>query len=187
MKAKENSPELHKTSSASPALNFILGALIILFCFSLFKNISYPLVWNDESEGIMAGQRILEYGYPKVHDGKNTVISSLAPGINVGYKEKYDANIIITWGNYYWCAIGVFLAKFTNDIYTKTAMLRLPFTVMGLFGLLIFVFSARKLFSSKEHFKIFAALFVFVELFSIANIDEFERPRLPNKQEVLLF
>lgn len=170
MKAKAKTPELQKTSFASPVLNSILGVLIILFCLSLFKNVSYPLVWNDESEGIMAGQRILEYGYPKVHDGKNTVISSLAPGINVGYKEKYDANIIITWGNYYWCAIGVFLAKFTNDIYTKTALLRLPFTVMGLFGLLLFVFSARKLFSSKEHFKIFAALFVFVELFSIALV-----------------
>jgi len=162
--------EIGEKRTSSIALNSLLALLVILYCFSLFKNISFPLVWNDESEGIMAGVHILEYGYPKVHDGKNTVISSLAPNMNVGYKEKYDANIIITWGNYYWAAIGVYLAEFTDDIYTKTALLRLPFTIMGLLGLVIFLFSARKLFSDRANFKIFLILFVFVELFSISLI-----------------
>jgi len=161
---------LKENSTSNFPLNLLLGLVVIIFCFSLFKNISYPLVWNDESEGIMAGVRILEYGYPKVHDGKNTVISSLAPNINVGYKEKYDANIIITWGNYYWAAIGVYLAEFTNDIYTKTALLRLPFTIMGLLGLIIFLLPVKKFFSNTNHFKKFLVLFVFVELFSISLI-----------------
>ena len=164
------SKELKENNTPSLPLNLLLALIVIVFCFSLFKNISYPLIWNDESEGIMAGVRILEYGYPKVHDGKNTVISSLAPNINVGYKKEYDANIIITWGNYYWAAIGVFLAKFTDNIYTKTALLRLPFTLMGFFGLFLFLLSVRRIFSKPNHYKIFLILFVFLELFSISLI-----------------
>jgi hypothetical protein len=44
---------------------------------SLFKNISYPLFWADESMAVMGGVRVLEYGYPKVHDGKNVFDSPL--------------------------------------------------------------------------------------------------------------
>ena len=68
--------------SLSPSLlNLAIFILVVLFSLSLFKNISYPLLWNDEAEGAMTGRRVLEYGYPKVHDGKNTVFLSLAADI----------------------------------------------------------------------------------------------------------
>jgi len=157
-------------------LDIFLIILVILFCFSLFKNISYPLIWNDESDSVMTGKRVLEYGYPKVHDQKNVVFMSYAPDIKykdgslVGYDPENDAYIYITWGNYYWASIGVYFAKFTEDIYTKTALLRIPFTIMGFLGLLLFLLPARKLFSNYEHYKIFLILFVFVELFSISLV-----------------
>ena len=110
------SDETSKNNNSGLRLNLLLASVVLAFCFSLFANISHPLLWNDESEGVMAGVRITQYVYPKVHDGKNTVISSLAPGIDAGYKNEYDANIYMTWGTYYWCAIGVMLAKYTDDL-----------------------------------------------------------------------
>jgi len=168
--------EIAPKSSKSILPSFILGILIFLFCFSLFKNISYPLIWNDESFGAMVGDRILEYGYPKVHDGKNTVFMSLAADIKdengkiVAYKEEQDAFIYETWGNYYWAAIGVFWGRFTDDIYQKTAFLRLPYAIIGFLGLIIFALSTRKLFSEPDPYKIFLILFIFAELFSISLV-----------------
>lgn len=163
-------------NSTTIFLKILLILLFVVFFLFVFKNISYPLIWNDESESVMVGDRILEYGYPKVHDGKNAIFMSYAPDIKdengklVGYKEKYDAYIYMTWGNYYWAAIGVYLAKFTDDIYTKTALLRIPFAIMGLLGLLLFASTAKKFFLNHKHRIIFLILFVFFELFSISLI-----------------
>src|SRR5690242_19677057 len=51
---------------------FLFGSmgLLILFLFSVFGHISYPLFWADESMTAMGTERVLQYGYPKVHDGK---------------------------------------------------------------------------------------------------------------------
>ncbi len=57
----------------------IVFLLSIIFAFSLFKNIAHPLLWNDESETAMFARRILEYGYPKVHDGKNILYLMALP------------------------------------------------------------------------------------------------------------
>lgn len=169
MKTQEN-------NSTTIFLKISLTLLFLVFFIFVFKNISYPLIWNDESESVMAGDRILEFGYPKVHDGKNAIFMSYAPDIKdengklVGYKEKYDAYIYMTWGNYYWAAIGVYLAKFTDDIYLKTALLRIPFAIMGLLGLMLFASTAKMFFLNHKHRIIFMVLFVFIELFSISLI-----------------
>src|SRR6266542_6993459 len=103
--------------------NIVLGVLFFIFCLSLFKNISYPLIWNDESETIMMATRVLEFGYPKVHDGKNTVFMmpvnhlDSVDNFRVGYNKKYDAFIGNTWGMYYVGAIGAYIANITDDIY----------------------------------------------------------------------
>jgi hypothetical protein len=161
-----------RKSWTGAALNGLLGLLIVLFCVSLFKHISYPLLWNDEAESAMLGQRVLEYGYPKVHDGKNTVFlfTAYKRGVRAGYNLKHDAITYMTWGAYYWAAIGVYLARFAGDLYAKTALLRLPFAIMGFLGLLLFGLSARRLFSDKNHYKVFLILFAFVELFSVSLV-----------------
>ncbi|MFI5265719.1 MAG: hypothetical protein ACHQT7_03170, partial [Candidatus Levyibacteriota bacterium] len=52
----------------------LVMVLFVVFCVGLFKNISYPLLWNDESYGAMNALRVLEYGYPKVHDEKGNAV-----------------------------------------------------------------------------------------------------------------
>ena len=45
--------------------------LFVLFSFSVFKHISYPLFWQDEASTAVGAQRVAEYGFPKVHGEKN--------------------------------------------------------------------------------------------------------------------
>src|SRR5437762_1893727 len=111
----------------SDVKNYIIALLFLLFCCSLYKNISYPLIWNDESESTMMATRVIEYGYPKVNDGKNKIFAPDIPGSDIGYNKKLDACTYITWGNYYFATIGVMLANHVEDMYAKTALIRIPY------------------------------------------------------------
>lgn len=159
-----------------PILNILLGALICLFCLSLFKNMSYPLIWNDESETVMMASHVLEYGYPKVHDDKNTVFMmpvnhfDSVKNFRVGYKKEYDAFIGNTWGMYYVAALGVYSASQTNDIYEKTFRLRFPFALSALLGLIFFCLAFKRFFPEIISFKYFSILFTTLCLLSVSLI-----------------
>lgn len=186
MKKKKNRQTVRAPIAASPALqnNFsfykiqkpVLGLLVFIFCLSLFKNISYPLIWNDESETIMMATRVLDFGYPKVHDGKNTVFMmpvnhmDSVKNFRVGYKKEYDAFIGNTWGMYYFGALGVLAAELTDDIYQKTFLLRFPFALIALLGLIIFCLAMGKFFRERTSYFNFIILFIIVELFSVSLV-----------------
>ena len=149
-------------------LTLTLCFLCLLFLVGLFKNISYPLLWADESMTAVEGTRVLEYGYPKVHDGKNVVYDLRHSNPKLGIDEKTDAYIGgANWGMYYVAAIAVKVAQLSDNIYTKTAILRIPFALAGLVGLLIFGFLGAQFFESRVGKKGFWALFGFFELISI--------------------
>ena len=74
-------------------LTIILIFIISLFIFSVFKNISRPLLWNDEAETAEYARRIITYGYPKVDDGKNILNLTSYPDKSLGVKESIDACI----------------------------------------------------------------------------------------------
>ncbi|MFZ2196460.1 MAG: hypothetical protein WAV13_01915, partial [Thermodesulfovibrionales bacterium] len=149
-------------------LLIIFGLLSILFALSLFKNISYPLFWADESMTVMGGVRVLEYGYPKVHDGKNILYDLNHPNLTLGIDEKTDAYIGgANWGHYYVAAVGVKLAELTDDIFAKTAVIRTIFALIGLAGLAIFAFTASQFFGSRSSRVGFLILFTFLELLSV--------------------
>ncbi|MCC6933045.1 MAG: hypothetical protein IT292_07305 [Deltaproteobacteria bacterium] len=122
-------------------LKILVGSTILLFCFFLFKNISYPLLWNDEQETAMFAERIWQYGYPKADDGRNVVDM-------MGYPSRYmieedsGAYIGTTWGRFYFGVIGAYLASFVDDFYWKTALVRIPFALIGLLGLGLLVYTA---------------------------------------------
>ena len=154
----------------SKILITILILLGILFAVGLFKNIAYPLLWNDEAETAMFATRILEYGYPKVHDGKN-ILCLLQLPVEFGVKEGIDAYIGSVWGHFYFSTIGAFLAEKVNNIYIKTALLRIPFALIGLLGLIIMILSVISLYKKNLIAKlIFLVFFVFFELLSISLI-----------------
>ena len=145
-------------------LGFILGS----FIFSLFKNIQYPLLWNDETETAMYAKRILQYGYPKINDGKNIVWLSYLPDRSIGINKKMDSCEALVWGQYYFAAVGEFFAEKTNDIYLKTAFLRIPFGAAGLIGLVIMAFSISGSFRKKKvHELIFFNAFFFLAVLSV--------------------
>ena len=144
---------------------FMLGA----FIFSLFKNIQYPLLWNDETETAMYAKRILQYGYPKIHDGKNIVWLSELPDKKIGIDKRSDSCSALVWGQYYFAAIGASFAEMTDDIYFKTALLRIPFTLVGFIGLFIMASSVISLFGKDVLRRLtFLIIFLFFSLSSIS-------------------
>lgn len=154
--------------SKSRTLTIVLILFSSLLVASLFKNISYPLFWADESMTVMGGARVLEFGYPKVHDGKNVFYDLRHPNPRLGIDEKTDAYIGgANWGQYYFAALGIKLAEMSDDLFTKTGLIRSTFALIGLVGLAIFALAGRNFFHSELSRKGFLALFVFIELISV--------------------
>lgn len=150
--------------------NLLSVLLVCLFCVSLFKNISYPLFWNDEGNTAMFGSRILEYGFPKVHDGKNIVYES-SVRMNTGVYKEWDAFLAGSWLTYYFAAVGVFFAKWVEDIYWKTAIIRSFFACAGFFGLALLAKSFAGLFPQRSSSRaLFLASFLFFELISVSFV-----------------
>jgi len=149
-------------------LTLIFYSLSFLFAVSLFKNISYPLLWADESMTVMHGKRVLEYGYPKVHDGKNVVYDLRHSNPKLGIDQKTDAYIGgANWGMYYFATVAVRLAQMSDDLFTKTAIVRIPFALVGLVGLAILGLLGAEFFDSRSSKKGFWVLFAFFELISV--------------------
>ena len=128
---------------------FVFAILTIIFAVSIFTNIAYPLLWQDEAETVIAGERILTYGYPKSHDGKNMLYLIELADKSLGIKEPFDAYIGPGWTQFYVAAIGVKIAEHVTDIYQKTALLRIPFGIIGLLGILICAQVANGIFHAK--------------------------------------
>ncbi|MDX2189512.1 MAG: hypothetical protein SFY32_06595 [Bacteroidota bacterium] len=113
--------------------------ILLIYLFVTFKNIAYPLFWADESMTAVGAQRVMQYGYPKVHDGKNVWYDLRHTNPKLGIDEKTDAYIGGTsWGHYYYALIGLTLANGEDDIYAKTAIFRSTFAILGIVGILIF-------------------------------------------------
>ncbi|WKZ32471.1 MAG: hypothetical protein QY316_11220 [Thermodesulfobacteriota bacterium] len=149
-------------------LLFALAAvLLILFSVSIFRHISYPLLWNDEGDTAMFATRILEYGFPKVHDGKNVLyVHPVRMDLGVNKFGMYTADAVLT---YYMAVPGAWLAQMSEDIYTKTLLFRLPFAIMGLLGVLVFALTASNFFEKKKPARpLFYALYFLFALTSIS-------------------
>lgn len=141
--------------------------LTVLLGVSLFFNLGYGVLWNDEAETAMYAQRILQYGYPKVHDGKNVLNVAETEDLSVGVKESLDAWIYISsWGQYYFAAPFVYLVRSIDNIHLKTFYLRFPFTLLGFIGLLIFARTGGLLVLPKRRV-LYTNLFLLGELLSI--------------------
>lgn len=115
------------------------------FLVLLFGNLSHPLLWNDEGETAMYAERILDFGFPKVHDGKN-VVYELPPPSTVATKEGSDAYVGSPWGQYYYATLGALWARGTPDIFEKTFRMRLPFAVAGAAGVFLWLLALLRLF-----------------------------------------
>ncbi len=160
---------IKKILTAHPLQAAIVLGLLVLFFFSVFGNLAYPLLWNDEAETAMYGRRILQYGYPKVSDGKNKVYAvANHPDKSLGVKEENDAFIFLTWGQYYVAAVAEWFAQSHEDMYTKTAILRLPFVLIGLWGLILFARILLRCFPDNRQKWMVLIAFITLELLSVS-------------------
>lgn len=179
-------PQINKRAPLRTILLIAFGIIFVLFLFSLFKNIQYPLLWNDESETAVYAKRILQYGYPKINDGKNIVWLSYLPDRSIGINKNNDSCEALVWGQYYFAAIGEFFAGKVNDIYLKTALLRIPFAAAGLIGLIIMALSVSWLFGKNSiNELIFFNSFFLLALFSVPLVLHMREVRHPSL-EILL-
>ncbi len=144
--------------------------VVLLFSFLLLGNLDKPLLWADESMTAMFASRVLDYGYPKVHDERgNAVYDAERTDPTLGIDAENDAVLVnMYWVQYYFAAPFVWIARQTDDIYLKTLLLRLPFAFTGMLGLLVVFLSISPFFSSSKQRWEYAVLYGLLCLFSIA-------------------
>jgi len=126
----------------------LIGICSLVCLTLLLKNLSYPLLWQDEAETAVFATRILEYGFPKVHGVRN-VVYEFGPNAALGIDERTDAYIGTTWGHFYFAVPGVLAAAATDDLYTKTAWVRAPFALAGALAIGIFLHALVPIFGGR--------------------------------------
>lgn len=157
---------INKISPLLVPAKILLGLLLV---FSIFKNISYPLFWADESMTAMGSERVLHYGYPKAHDGKNVLNDMFCSTPEAGVNEEDDAFIGgANWGQYYYGTIGYKLAELSEDYYTKTGIFRSTFAFLGVLGLLLLPLTISSFMVGKQSKQIFYLAYMLLEFISIS-------------------
>ncbi|MEE3328481.1 MAG: hypothetical protein VX252_14175 [Myxococcota bacterium] len=111
-----------------------LACVLLAYAWLQLADLGHPLFWQDEGETAMLGQRVLEYGYPKVH-GETGVVFGVGVPMSEAVDAETDAYLGSFWGQYYLAALGVALSQGATDPYVRTAWVRAPFIVAGLLGL----------------------------------------------------
>lgn len=169
---KITAPSLQEQAPASRfitlLLSFILIIASIIYIACLFKHISYPLMWADESMTAVGAERVLDYGYPKVHDGKNVFYDLRHNDLTLGIDKNTDAYIGgAGWAPYYFTAPFVVLSRLASDLYLKTAILRVPFALAGFTGMLLLLWTAIRPFEKRLNRIAIAGLFFVLELPSV--------------------
>lgn len=119
-----------------------------LFLLSVFRHISYPLLWNDESLVAVFAERVITYGYPKTDDGKNALNHYYQ--IKIGDGDLASQFIYPSLLQYYFAVPGVLVAQQVDDNYTKTALVRIPFAILGCLGLLLLGYIASRFVVEKK-------------------------------------
>ncbi len=150
-------------------LSILALILAVLFFASIFRHLSYPLLWNDEGDTAMFASRILEYGIPKVHDGKNILHVHPVTDMDLVVNKKWDMYTADTVLTYYWAVPGAWLARKVEDIYDKTFLFRAPFALSGFLGVLIMGLTTASLFERGRPGKpLFLALFFLFATISVS-------------------
>ena len=112
----------------------VLLCVLVFYASLQLWDLGHPLFWQDEGETAMFGQRVLEYGYPKVHS-QNGVVYGIGVPMAEAVDSETDAYLGSFWGQYYLAALGVGLSEGATDPYVRTAWVRAPFVLLGLVGL----------------------------------------------------
>jgi len=159
--------KIHVLRGADVAL---AGIAALALGLSLLHGLGQPLLWADEAETAMFGQRVREHGYPKVH-GQRNVVYQFGPNIALGVKEGPDAYIGTTWGQFYYATLGLWWADGVADFASRTARLRLPFALAGALGIGLWLWALLPVFAREpERAWRFAAAFGLLATLSVSLV-----------------
>lgn len=132
-------------------LQTVFFLLVGIFLFMVFRHISFPLLWNDEGMTVMHGKRVQEFGYPKVHDGRNIVYDLKHPDPTLGIDKDTDAYIGgSSWGHYYFAAIVLPFSSLGENLYSQTGILRSAFAITAILGILVLLLLLRQFFEEPQ-------------------------------------
>jgi hypothetical protein len=140
-----------------------------LFGAVLFKHLAHPLLWNDEALTAVFGERVLAYGYPKVHGPKNAHYP-MHHDLSVGVKEGLDAYVGSPWLQYFFAAPAVAWAAGADEIYARTFRLRLPFALAGAAGVAVVLWTGLLSLEGGARRALFALLFLLLASYSVSLI-----------------
>jgi hypothetical protein len=144
----------------------LLGAAA-LFATLVFKHLSYPLLWNDEAYTAVFGERVLEHGYPVV-PGEPSLLYGVKPDRVDPETGAYFGGL---WGTWYVAALGVALAEGSDDLYRRTARVRLPFALIGCAGVGVLALGLLpSLGGGRRRRWLFGALFALASAYSVSLI-----------------
>jgi hypothetical protein len=115
-----------------------LGLATLLVATFLFRDLAYPLMWEGEAVTAMYGQRVLEYGVPRVDDGHNAIYDLPIP-LSEGTREGSGAYVGAPWLPYYFAAAIEPFAARGDDWAERTGRLRVPFALAGAAGLALWL------------------------------------------------
>jgi hypothetical protein len=100
--------------------DFLFLLLWLAAGFLLLKGLGHTLLWQDEAHTALLGERVLQFGYPKVWDGKNLITGMNGLDFNGAFALTWDG-----WLPHYIAAVSLWLL---GD--TPTAA-RLPFALIA--------------------------------------------------------
>lgn len=117
---------------------YVIGTCILLVCFTygVLKNLGNTAFWEDEGETVQLGKTILKYGYPSVFDGRSFFITE--PDL---FRKDNFARVPSPYLQFYLAAITL---KLNNNI-ADTRVMRLPFAIFALIGILGFTLLIKRL------------------------------------------
>jgi len=121
----------------------LLGLVLGLASYLLFKNLGNIFLWQDEAQTGLLAKTVLQFGVPRGYDGLNYFSQELGAEYGPGYLWKWH-----TWLPFYVLAGCYKLFGFS------TFVSRLPFALAALGCFVALYFLTRELFSSRS-----AALF----------------------------
>ena len=103
----------------------LLGVLLAISAFLIFKNLSDNYLWQDEAESAVLAKNILKFGYPSAFDGTNSLRVYLS-SLGANYQWKFHP-----WLHFYLISLSY------SILGVNTFSSRLPFAICGLLSIIL--------------------------------------------------
>lgn len=120
---------------ANKTYSILTVILLIIFSLGMLKNLGNIAYWEDEGETVQLGKSVLEFGYPKVFDGKSFIL------IDENYRSDNFARLTSPYLQFYVAATGIWLSGTSAN----TLLIRFPFALFAVTGVWISWLIFRKL------------------------------------------